>query len=72
MVYYPLVLNSQRVDDVGLRGGVGYGVDGRIHPRVTYIMWCTYTSDVLSRRDKVRCLGILWIPTLVGLMRWDD
>ena len=34
--------------------------------RVTYIMWCTYTSDVLSRRDKVRCLGIRWLPTLVG------
>ena len=34
--------------------------------RVTYIMWCTYTSDVLSRRDKVRCLGTLWMPTLVG------
>ena len=42
-------------------------VDECIHPRVTYIMWCTYTSGVLSHWDEVRCLGIRWLPTLVGV-----
>ena len=59
------MLNSQRVYDVVHRGSVGSaGVR-----RVTYIMWCAYTSDVLSRRDKVRCLGIRWLPTLGGVGR---
>ena len=66
MTYYPLVLNSHHVHDALHRGSAG------CRERVTYIMWCTYTSGVLSRWDKVRCLGIRWLPTLVGVYEVDD